>query len=127
MSKQWWWIALTDESKPNGQQAVGAVVVQAADVEEADRAAKNRIIDVCRAAGINPNTALTWMRSGGPMDPKYGNPPERPPGWGHVMTKSQAEDLAREWCGGVASPDQIKAAFLDDEAKPGDPLFKRKP
>lgn len=117
MSKQWWWIGLTDESQPKGHQAIGAIVVLA----EGDDAGFDAEVMARNILGREGAGILT---SGEPMDPRYGPPPFGRVMMDLVLSPDQAKRLAELWCGGFASHDQIKAAFLDDEAKPGDPLFK---
>lgn len=121
MTAVWWWVGLTDESAPKGMKAMGAVVVKAEDEASADEAAQRTIIEACEAVGNRPDTALTWARMAAPMDPKFGGPPGMS---SRVLTSSQAVVFAERWCGGVATPDDIKQAFLDDDAVTGQPLFK---
>lgn len=118
--KQWWWCGLTNEDLPKGQRAIGAVVVLADEDDGADSQAQ--VMAILRRARLPLGIVGCF---GEPMDPKYGNPP--PDCVGVYLDRLQAEQLAKLWCGGFASPEQIEQAFLDDEAKVGEPLFKVKP
>lgn len=119
---RWWWIGYTDRSYPKGQQARGCVIIRGLSWNDAVAAAKR--------LGLEPapkGPAEDFEALGGHMDPKLGEPP---PGYaGRWLTNDQALALAKLWDpnGGVANATDIERAFLDDEAKEGDPLFRRGP
>lgn len=118
VSGPWWWAGLTDESRPKGQRAIGAIVVRADSIDFAQHAARGIAI----AYGVDPALIVDLN----PMGAEFGDPPHE--SWTNmVLNREQAERLAELWCGGFASARDIEKAFLDDNAKAGDPLFKAKP
>ena len=115
----WWWIGFTDDSRPMGQRALGAIVVFATDERDALRAA--------RAFGNVPSGPQVRACYGA-IDESWGDPP------GDVVGKLLGEDDARELAlswdpghRGLADADQIRKAFEDDDAKDGEPLFGEDP
>ena len=112
--KVWWWVGYTDRTKAVGTQALGAVVVKHEGPEEAVNAYVNTLGVHPGGEGLYATIAETW-----------GDPP---PGFsGRLLGAREAEVLAKRWNpghGGLAGPDDIREAFLDDEARDGDPLFR---
>lgn len=108
----WWWVAYTDDKRPKGERALGAVIVRHpggfAQVER-------YIADVLHL--IVPGVSM-----GGMMPADYGEPPL---GYANrLLSPDEAKALADKWGGGVATSDDIAKAFADDSAQLGDPLFR---
>lgn len=116
-ARAWWWIGYTDERRPKGSRAQGCVVVQAVNWEAAVRHAE--------LMGLAPAGAVPLAAR---MPDNLGAPP---PGYANrLLGVAEAGLLAKRWDpshGGLAGADDIAKAFSDDDAKPGDPLFKGKP
>lgn len=112
--KRWWWISYTDETMPKGERACGACVVQVGG-------GFSHAALYALESGLQP-TGNNVEALGGMVDVALGDPP--PSYVNRYLTNSEAAELARLWGGGVASQDDIKAAFSDDSARVGDPLFK---
>ena len=112
---KWWWVGYTDSTRAKGRQALGAVIVKHAGPEHL--VAAELIRRGLAPVGGKPLFGVIALDWGGP-----------PPGFeGRLLNASDAEALAKAWDpghGGLAGPDDIKRAFLDDKAKDGDPLFK---
>lgn len=117
---KWWWIGYTDRSCPKGWQARGCVVIRGLSWNDAVAAA--------RRLGLEPaprGAQEEFEAMGGYMDPALGDPP---PGYAsRWLSNREASELAKRWNpnGGVADAADIERAFLDDEAKEGEPLFRR--
>lgn len=106
---KWFWVAITNESLPVGQRAQGAMIVEASSEDHARRRVEYDFIYDAETLHI------------GEVDAKYGNPPLAAAYT--RLSNEEATRLATDWMGGVASPDDIKAAMSDDSARPGEPLF----
>lgn len=113
--EKWWWVGYTDSTRPRGDQARGVVVIKHAGPEHLVAATI-----ICN--GLAPRNAKPLF---GIIEEKWGDPP---PGYANrLLGKDEAEALAKAWDPGhrgLASPEQIEGAFLDDDAKDGEPLFK---
>lgn len=112
----WWWVGYTDRTRPVGRQALGAIIVKQRGSEEAKH------VDLAiRRAGIHPGGEALYAT----IDESWGEPPT---GFAYrLLNAAEAETLARLWDpghGGLAGPDDIRKAFLDDDAKDGQPLFR---
>jgi hypothetical protein len=112
--KRWWWIAFHDPKRPKGRQSRGVVVIEHAG-------GYTYALSRARELGIAPTDC---EHEGGMVDPAFGDPPAF--ALGKLMSNAQAELAATAWAGGVATADDIAAAFLDDNAKEGEPLFPRR-
>lgn len=114
--QRWWWIGYTDEKRPKGDRALGAVIIRSWD---ADRA-----VALARSLGLAPLGAEALV---GGVPASWGDPPA---GFvSRLIGKAEAEVLARQWDPqrrGLADAEQIKNAFLDDKSQVGEPLFERK-
>lgn len=123
MSARWWWVGYTDTARPKGKRARGAVVIRHAGPEHIIAAELIR-------RGLAPTGAVPLF---GLIDETWGDPPGLEGAdvyKSKLLDMSEAEVLAMAWDpghGGLAGPDDIKAAFMDDAAPDGDPLFKRGP
>jgi hypothetical protein len=116
---RWWWVAYTNARLPKGQQALGCVIIKHGGPEHLVAAELIRL-------GLAPPSGTPHF---GVIALEWGDPPRQAETVCVLLDKDQAERLAKEWDPGhrgLAGPDDIKRAFLDDDAKDGDPLFKRK-
>lgn len=114
----WWWVGYCDNSKPKGQRAQGCAIIKHAGPEHIVAAELIRL-------GIAPSGGEPHF---GMVGATWGDPP---PGYeGRLLNQAEGEALAKAWDpghGGLADADDIKRAFEDDNAKDGDPLFKKAP
>ncbi len=114
--KVWWWVGYTDRTRPVGTQARGAVIVQ----HEGPSATVDAHV---RAIGAHPGGAAEALYA--TIAQIWGDPP---PGFaGRLLGVHEAELLAKRWDPGhrgLAGPDDIRDAFLDDDARDGEPLFR---
>lgn len=112
----WWWVGYTDATRARGRQALGAVIIKHTGPEHLVAAELIR-------RGIAPAGGTPLF---GIIAVEWGNPPA---GYeGRLLNTDDAEALAKAWDpghGGLAGPDDIKGAFLDDAARDGDPLFRK--
>jgi len=117
VSARWWWLGFTDETRPKGERALGAAIVKANTGPGAGMIAEQE--------GIVPDGDHVQILHG-EIPEEWGEPP---PGFaGRLLDVGEAELLARRWNpsgAGLATSDDIRAAFLDDGAKPGEELFRR--
>lgn len=113
---RWWWVAYDNERLPKGQRSLGCVIVKHAGPEHLVAA------DLI-ARGLAPRGGQPHF---GAIALEWGDPP---PGYeGRILGRDEAEALAKAWDPGhqgLADPEDIKRAFLDDGAKDGDPLFRK--
>jgi hypothetical protein len=111
---RWWWVALSDLRRPQGQRAAGVVIVKAHLEGSAIQIAMLRSPPELCHAGVE--------FLAGAMDAKYGDPPD---GYdSRLLPNEEAQILADLWCGGTATQAEVTEAMLDDDAKVGDPLFR---
>lgn len=114
----WWWVGYTDSTRPKGKQALGAVIIKHSGPEHLVAAELIR-------RGLAPSGGTPVF---GRVALEWGEPPS---GYeGRILDAATAEALSVAWDPGhmgLAGPEDIKRAFLDDNAKDGDPLFKRGP
>lgn len=112
---RWFWLGYTDEEQPKGWRSMGCVIIQATT----DDIAKEQALDVL---GVEPG----WTCNVGEIAADWGDPPLI--GYTlRLLNREQAEHLAKEWDpghAGLADPDDIAAAFSDDSAPVGAPLFR---
>jgi hypothetical protein len=124
---RWYWVGYSDSSAPRGKQAKGAAIVRAWG--EAEAVADLRAVLI----GEHPGLA-SWEAHVGLIPEEWGTPPAYRVADARLQTSAlldarEANDLARAWDPahrGLAGAEDIKAAFLDDDAKPGDPLFGKR-
>jgi hypothetical protein len=117
---KWYWVGYTDPSAPKGQQAKGAAVIRGWSEEEAVAALRTR--------GI-PSHNVSWDAHVGVVPESWGNPPYGQAFISRLINAVEADKLARSWDPqhrGLAGADDIRDAFLNDDAAPGDPLFGKK-
>lgn len=112
----WWWVGYTDSTRPKGKQALGAVIIKHAGHEHIVAAELIR-------RGLAPAGGKPIF---GRINLEWGDPPA---GYeGRLLNAKEAEALAVAWDpghGGLAGAEDIKRAFLDDDARDGDPLFRK--
>lgn len=112
----WWWVAYDNERLPKGQRSLGCVIVKHGGPEHLVAAELIR-------RGLAPVGGTPHF---GKIALEWGDPPA---GYeGRVLNRTDAEALAKKWDPGhrgLASPEDIKQAFEDDDAKDGDPLFRK--
>jgi hypothetical protein len=109
VTKQWFWFSLSDPTRERGKEFVGCIIIDAASENEA-------AIEATASPAI-PDRELDFQTGIVPIDR---GPP--PPGFERrLLDRAEAEILAFRWWGGrLFTPEEIKAALMDDEAKPGD-------
>jgi hypothetical protein len=117
---RWYWVGYTDPMAAKGHQAKGAAIVQAWSEEDAVLTLDHR--------GVRQHA--WWVALVGVIPEEWGEPPMSLPssarGCSGLLNAIEAEALAIGWDParrGLAGAEDIKAAFLDDQAKDGDPLF----
>lgn len=114
------WVAFEDETAPKGERARGALIVPSptADFDTAAAAAVCCLAAHRRAIEFSDYTVhiaeIDTDEHGLPQADWVNRP----------LTNDEATSIANAWTGGVASPAQIRDAFADDTARPGDPLFR---
>lgn len=117
--RSWWWIGFTDDARPVGQRALGAIVVDGIDERNA--------LSVAKAYGNVP-TGSQVRACYGQIDESWGDPPGDI--IGQLLNENDARELALSWDPGhrgLADADQIRKAFEDDDAQDGEPLFNEDP
>lgn len=117
MTARWWWLGFSDETRPKGARAIGAAIIKANTPEGA--------AIIIEQEGVVPDGDHVQILHG-EIPEEWGEPP---PGFaGRLLGFAEAELLAKKWSPngtGLATPEDIKQAFLDDDAKPGEELFRR--
>jgi hypothetical protein len=125
-SGTWWWIGFTNTALPVGQQALGACIVR-------HPGPAGQALYLTRAIGVFPHAR---RGQGDQIVETEGLVGQVPSSWGdppagyenRLLSREEAEALAKLWNPskqGLADARDIESAFLDDDAKPGDPLFRR--
>lgn len=112
------WLAFEDERAVPGTRARGAVILPSHSDREIDVLARaNALIH----RGHLPTALLEHTVHLAEVEPRHG-PPQA--AWlNRHLTNDEAAAVAQAWTGGVASRQQIRDAFADDDAVRGTPLF----
>lgn len=113
---RWWWVGYTDDSRAAGQRARGCAIIRHPGPESA-------VAAELAGSGIAPAGARPLF---GVIAAEWGDPPR---GYElRLLNVEEAQALAMAWDTGhrgLADADDIKRAFLDDDAADGDPLFRK--